>query len=64
MYYLALLMMAACTSPESKEDSKTTGLPEASALEGSWELVENVVKDTLVKPVRTQQLKIFKDGFF
>ncbi len=47
-------------SQEAKQTSQTS----ASSIEGAWELTENRVDGKLIMPKRSQQIKLFHDGFF
>ena len=48
---------------ENKTSNEIVNKP-YSQIEGNWELVSNEVNGRIIKPKRTQQLKMFQDGFF
>ncbi|WP_080240655.1 hypothetical protein [Spirosoma rigui] len=58
---LSLLTVACQTGDKS---TTTTTTSTASSIEGNWELVENRVGGKLIEPQRSQQFKVFHDGFF
>jgi hypothetical protein len=58
---LCLLSVACQTGDKS---AVTTTRPAISGIEGNWELVENRVGGKVIVPQRSQQIKVFNDGFF
>jgi hypothetical protein len=69
--FAALLVgtvLSACNNnPESQQKRNVAQVDKQesySPIEGNWELVSNVVNGKLVNPKRTQQFKMFNDGFF
>lgn len=55
--------LAACSTSDTSSDQVTDSTTH-SPIEGAWELVENRVDGNVVPPVRSEQFKVFHDGFF
>ncbi|MPR35773.1 hypothetical protein [Salmonirosea aquatica] len=62
-FLLILAVLSAC-QPKTDSQIQSASLEPTDPIEGSWELVENVVDGKKVEPIRRQQFKMFHDGFF
>lgn len=64
MKRLLLVTLSAIAVACKSETPSAAQAAAGSPIEGNWELVENTVAGKTLKPKRTQQIKVFHDGFF